>query len=105
MWEVYRPHADRHFLSEVKRQFHQRTWEMYVGCAFLKNGIPFSSTNDGPDFLIESAGKKVWVECIACNKGEGPDKVPPLEYGVVQDVPEDEMCIRIAHALETKAKR
>lgn len=102
LWKLYQPHADRHFLSEVKKQFHQRTWEMYVGCALLKNKISFSSENEGPDFLVQAGERKVWIECIACNKGEGADKVPPLQYGVVQDVPEDEMCIRIAHALKTK---
>ncbi len=105
LYQKYHPYADRHFLTEVKKKFHQRTWEMYLGCALLDRGIIFSSKDIGPDILIEHEGKKIWIECIACEKGDGADRVPDLYYGVVQDVPSDEMLIRIAGALKSKFEK
>jgi len=105
LYQKYHPYADRHFLTEIKKKFHQRTWEMYLGCALLDRGIVFTSKDIGPDILIEHEGKKIWIECIACEKGDGIDRVPDLHYGVVQDVPSDEMLIRIAGALKSKFEK
>jgi hypothetical protein len=105
LYQKYHSYADRHFLTEVKKKFHQRTWEMYLGCALLHKGITFTSKDQGPDFLIEHDGKKIWIECIACEKGDGVDRVPDLRYGVVQSVPSNEMLIRIASALKAKHEK
>lgn len=105
MWEIFAPHADRHFLSEVKKQFHNRTWEMFVGNILASQEISFTTNNEGPDFLIERAGRKIWIECVTCSSGEGEDKVPPMLYGAVRSVPHVEMCIRIANALDDKFKQ
>ncbi len=107
LYSKYYPYADTHFLTEVKKKFHQRTWEMYLGCALLDRNIIFSSKNIGPDFLIEDNGKKIWIECIACEKGavESPDRVPDMIYGIPQIVPVDEILIRIAGALKAKKEK
>lgn len=105
LYERYHPYADRHFLSEVKKQFHQRTWEMYLGCSLLDRSISFVSKDIGPDILIEESGNKIWIECIACTKGEGEDRVPTLQYGVAQNVPDDEMVMRIVSGLKTKYEK
>lgn len=102
LYQKYYPYADSHFLKEVKRKFHQRTWEMYLSCVLLEKGIKFSSKDIGPDILIEHNSKKIWIECVACEKGDGADKVPNTHYGVAQNVPSDEMLIRIASALKEK---
>ena len=105
LYEKYHPYADSHFPSEVKKQFHQRTWEMYLGCALIERGIKFTSKDVGPDILIEEFGKRIWIECIACTKGEGKDRVPDLQYGVAQNVPDEEMIIRITSALKNKFEK
>lgn len=102
LFEMYKDHCDSHFLSQVKYHFHQRTWEMYVGCSLLSRGIKFTANDKGADFLIEDNGKKTWIECVACTEGEGDDRVPPMLYGTVNSVPESEMCIRIAGAIYDK---
>lgn len=104
LYKKYHLYADKYFLNQIKFQFHQRTWEMYLGCALLEKNIIISSNNLGPDFLIKSEGKKIWIECIACTKGSenSPDKVPSMIYGAAQSVPENEMCLRIASALKEK---
>lgn len=102
LYKVFKSHADSHFLSNIKYQFHERTWEMYVGCSLLSRGIDFKSNDKGPDFLIEESGKKIWIECVTCGEGEGDDKVPTMLYNTVNSVPENEMCMRIASAISDK---
>ena len=74
-------------------------------CALLDRSVVFTSKDQGPDFLIEHGGKNIWIECIACEKGDGADRVPDLHYGVVQNVPSNEMLIRIASALKAKNEK
>ncbi len=105
MYQIYAPYADRHFLSDLKKQFHQRTWEMYIGYVLVKNSVIFTSTDKGPDFLIETPGGKIWIEAVACGPGEGPDRVPAMVYGGVSNVPQEEMIIRIVSSLDSKYKK
>lgn len=106
LFKQYQPYSDSNFLIEIKKKFHQRTWEMYLGCALMDRGIILSpKKEEGPDLLIVHAGKKIWIECVACEKGDGADRVPDLEYGTVQNVPSDEMLIRIAGALKEKHEK
>lgn len=105
LYKVFKNYKDTHFLSQLKTQFHQRTWEMYVGCSLIVKDIKPTSFNEGPDFLIEGGDKKIWIECAAPNKGAGEDRVPAMEYGTVQTVPENQMCIRLTNTLYEKLKQ
>ncbi len=105
MYQIYAPYADKHFLSDLKKHFHERTWEMYIGYTLIKNGVSFTSTNKGPDILIETPEGKIWIEAVVCNSGDGPDRVPAMIYGVASDVPDDEMIIRMANSLDAKFKK
>jgi len=44
LWQIYQPLADKHFLSDCKKHFHQRVWEMYLGVSLIKNGLDISSS-------------------------------------------------------------
>lgn len=105
MYKVFAPHADKHFLSDLKKQFHQRTWEMYLGYVLAKNNIAFISIDKGPDFLVKTPEGKIWIEAVACGPGEGPDRVPAMVYGIVSSVPQEEMIIRIVNSLDSKYKK
>jgi len=111
LWPQFEPYADRHFLTDIKLQFHQRTWEMYVGNVFLKNNLQIVSDEMGPDFLVNSGGKNIYVECIAPNTGDkgSPYSVPELKVGreiaSVQDVPFDKMILRITQAINEKRQK
>ncbi|MCG2687595.1 hypothetical protein L6260_02205 [Candidatus Parcubacteria bacterium] len=108
LWHKFRPYADTHFLSQVKTNFHQRTWEMYVGNILLEKNLSIASKNEGPDFVVNN---NFYVECIASTKGEAgkPDSVPPMYVAtkpseiMVQDVPVDKMILRITQAFKDKA--
>lgn len=108
LWVKYKPYADRHFLSQIRTNFYQRSWEMYVGNVLLEKGLIIKSKNEGPDFVID---KTAYVECVAPTKGDPtkPDSVPEMFVATtpeeirVQDVPTDKMILRIAQAIKDKA--
>ena len=108
LYEEFKPYADKHFLTEVKTNFHQRSWEMYVGNVLLSKKIIIQSKNEGPDFVID---KVAYIECVAPTKGDPTksDSVPEIlvatkpEEICVQDVPVDKMILRITQTIKDKA--
>jgi hypothetical protein len=110
LWREFEPYADRHFRNQVKINFHQRTWEMYVGNVLLGKGLSIQSKNEGPDFVID---KTAYIECVAPTKGDPtkPDSVPEMFIAIkpeetrAQDVPVDKMVLRITQAIKNKANQ
>lgn len=108
LWLKFKPYADRHFLAQAKINFHQRSWEMYVGNVLLEKKLFIESKNEGPDFVANS---NIYIECVACTKGDPskPDSVPEmyvartLDEICVQDVPVDKMILRMTQAIKDKA--
>lgn len=109
LWQIYQPLADKHFLSDCKKHFHQRTWEMYLGVALIKNDLDISSSGKGPDFVVDKGKEiEIFIEATACARGDTKDAVP-AEYLAekpeeirVQDVPYDKMLIRLTNSLDSK---
>jgi len=107
LWEQYEPFADEKFLEQFKCRFAQRSWELYLGATFLNRGFKLGQHKEhGPDFDVHSQDDKrlFWVEAVSTEKGDGFDRVPNIVYGVVVDVPEKQMLLRIANALDKKFK-
>lgn len=110
LWLKYKPYADnnRHFLNQIRTNFHQRSWEMYVGNVLLENKLAIQSQNEGPDFVISETA---YVECVAPTKGDPlkPDSVPEIFFDTTpekihaQDVPDDKMILRITGVIKDKA--
>lgn len=111
LWSTYREHADYSFYNQYKspKSFHQRTWEMYLGCTLLENGLQIDNNNgNGPDFLVNN---NFYIECTACNNANdknSPSYVPPINFEhnkiVCIDVPENQIILRILHAINSKFK-
>ncbi len=108
LWNKYQPYADSNFLNEIKTNFHQRTWEMYVGNVLLEKNFTIQSKDEGPDFTIEGIA---YIECVAPTKGDPTkaDSVPEMFVATtpaemrVQDVPFDKMILRITQVIKEKA--
>lgn len=108
LWVNYKTYADRHFLNQIRTNFHQRSWEMYVGNVLLDKGLTIQSKNEGPDFVV---GKNAYIECVAPTKGcpTKPDSVPEMFVAstpkeiLSQDVSIDKMILRITQAIKDKA--
>jgi hypothetical protein len=105
LWERYQPYADRHFLDEIRVQFHQRFWEMYLAVTFLERGCELHRHKDGgPEFGIDICDRRYWFDAIAPNPGEGPDAVPQFEFNrpIASKVPEEQIVLRLTSALAAK---
>ncbi len=108
LWSRYKSYADRHFLNQIRTNFHQRSWEMYIGYVLVENISTIQSQNEGPDFVIV---KTTYVECVAPTKGDPvkSDSVPEMFVATtpeeirVQDVPVDKIILRITQAIKDKA--
>lgn len=105
MWGKYAPYADRNFLSSLRSDFHARFWEMLICTELLAAGFEVVKESDaGPEFYVTVNGKRVWIEAVSPKAGEGPDAVPPIDYGpnVAGAVPIDQIVLRVASALRVK---
>jgi len=112
LWQRFAPYADKHFLKEIKNNFHKRTWEMYLGNVLIEKNFEISSRNEGPDFIVND---QIYLECIAPTKGDSnkPNSVPPIsvqsiivskkQLDIAQDIPAEKMILRITQAFKDKA--
>lgn len=109
-------HKSRIFLSKIKQkgQFHENTWEMYVGCVLKKyfSDVSTSPKDEGIDFILnKDKTDEIFIEAVACKKGDSADAVPKmivaekLEDITVQDVPHDEMLLRLSSSITYKADK
>jgi len=103
IWKQYEPYADTNFIKEFKKQFSQRSWELYLGSTLLNRGQKLGRhSNTGPDIKVPFKFVDVWVEAISVEKGDGHDKVPEVENGDWTDVPEEKMLLRLTSGLMEK---
>lgn len=108
LWQNFEPYADNNFLIEVKTNFHQKSWEMYLGNVLLEKKLSIRSQNEGPDFIVNN---NIYIECTAPTKGDSikPDSVPDMFVAKTpgeireHDVPVDQMILRITQAMNDKA--
>ena len=103
-WDRFRRFADPHFLTEVRRGFHPRFWEMYLTCALQEfanqQGSILSCPKPGPDILLERDGSRVWVEAVVATNGipGRPDSVAEPNPAGSGKTPEEKLVLRYANA-------
>ncbi len=104
LWRIYQPHADRHFRQQMQIDLDSRFWEMYLACTLLEKSISVSSTDKGPDILVEDKNSRLWIEAIAPTSGAdaNPDRVPDMKPGVATAVPDDQIVLRYRAAIRDK---
>lgn len=76
---------DIHFISEIKINWQDRFWEMYLACSLNALSFKLSSKNQGPDLLISTdmiKNKKVWIEAVCSSKGNGNFAVEDLSVDI-----------------------
>ena len=120
LWNQFRTLLDEYkskvFLSKIKQkgQFHENTWEMYVGCILKKylTDVFVSSKDEGIDFILnKDKVDEIFVEAVACKKGDSADAVPDMivaerpEDIMIQNVPHDEMLLRLSSSIVSKADK
>jgi type I restriction enzyme S subunit len=108
LWEIYEPFADKNFRIEIAKKLHQRFWEMYLTCSLLElqYEIEAQTTEKGPDICIHQNGRRIWIEAIAPEPGNGDDAVPPIELNArtwtFYTEPENQIILRYRSALRDK---
>lgn len=103
LWQRYSPYADYAFREDARNHFLQRFWEMYLAVALLDKGLVIKKHgNEGPEFSVQIAGKKIWIEAIAPTPGDGPDYVPECPSGIARRVPVEKILLRFTNALASK---
>lgn len=114
LWARYEPYADSGFVTEFARRFHERLWEMYLGCALLDMGLRLlpkaNRPKGGPDLAVIADTCTIWVEATVANPGDGPDKLldpwdervteMPLNPSVVK-----KMVLRYRNSIGEKHKK
>ncbi len=104
LWEDHWDLADDHFLSEIRQNFHARSWEMYLSYILRKRGYRLDSKTYGPD-LVVAHEIPIYIEAIAPGHGVGEHAVPPIAPRIVRSFPEREIMLRITSAFGEKTKK
>ncbi len=107
LWKTYEKYADKHFKKQFKKDFHSRTWEMYLGNIFLKNNIKIiEPKKEGPDIKMEVSGKNIWVEAVTTKTNKKNEDILK-KWGtgkIAYDIPHDEMILRLTNSFTSKWK-
>jgi hypothetical protein len=100
---------DPHFGQELDQDPYARLWEMMLAKILKVEGYEPTSAPHGPDFVVEMASKRVFVEAICPGPGvEGnPNSVAPIVYGapIAQDIPISQIVLHVRSALEEKRRK
>ena len=111
LWDGFRRFADPHFLTEVRRDFHARFWEMYLTCSLersaAKLGAVLSCPKPGPDILFERGGKRIWIEAVVATNGiaGAPDSVVEPNTDGSGKIPEEKLVLRYANSISEKYRK
>ena len=117
LWSRYEPYCgDENFLAEARRHFNQFTWQMYVGVCILAAGHTLEkAAPTGPDHKATMAGRRVWIECIAPEAGEGDNvaertiqswtKTELGGHGMFRPPPDDKIAARLTGAILNKVQQ
>src|ERR1700692_2424027 len=104
LWSEFEPHADNHFLVEIRRDFHARFWEMYFTVTLLRLGYEISCPKPGPDVGILFEGQRIWFEAVAPKSGAdtSADRVPDMVMGTMNWVPNEQIVLRYLSVIREK---
>lgn len=81
-------YLDRQFSERIKKEFHQRIWELYCGKLLNTRFSLLNKPENGlPDFKVAINGKEVWIEATAPDNGseESGNKLPLIREEVAKN--------------------
>lgn len=102
MWQKYESYAEPDFLEDARKDFHAKTWEMYLGCLFLdfNFNLQKKTKKEGPDLHLLWNNRSIWIEATAPESGTGDNAVPEYNYNEGSDQPSDQIILRFASAIQ-----
>lgn len=105
LWRKFEPYSDRHFIEQSAIDFYARFWEMNLTVSLIEQGFSIECPKPGPDVCLKLDNLNIWIEAIAPKEGLGVDKVPKVEFDVVQSIPDDKIILRYTSAISEKYKK
>jgi hypothetical protein len=107
LWQKYESYAEPDFLNDARKDFHAKSWEIYLGCLFLDSGFNLQkkTKKEGPDLHLLWNNRSIWVEATAPESGTGANSVPEYRYNEVSDQPSDQIILRFASAIQEKFEK
>jgi hypothetical protein len=110
LWIFFQHHADPEFRTELKSNFDQRYWEMYLTTSLILAGYEVTCPKPGPDVGITYRGQRIWFEATSPTRGAdgAPDQIPEMkvtasgEDPVVYDVPNEKIVLRYLNSISGK---
>jgi hypothetical protein len=107
LWERTHSYLDSDLANQLRSQFHQRFWEMYLVASLLDAEQELEKgRSEGPDICIKSADlPKIWIEAVTALPGTGEDAVPKAQLKVVRSVPSVQIKLRLLNVFDTKFKQ
>jgi hypothetical protein len=110
LWTEAWPYVDADLPAQARVGFFSRYWELYLTVALLRWSVPLvarasrGATTRGPD-LLAAFSPRVFLEAVAVTPGKGPDAVPEVVSGKAQDVPHNEVILRIRSGIKEKHEK
>ena len=105
-WGIKDKIFDQDFIDGRPEHFYARVWEMVLARHLIELGYDVSSSDAGPDFLIEHSGTRIWIEAVCPTPIGLPDDwinlVSIEEKTRVFSVPHEAMLLRWTSALKDK---
>ncbi|MGQ0446414.1 MAG: hypothetical protein ACT4O2_15140 [Beijerinckiaceae bacterium] len=96
--------AEQRLCSNDDAQYWQQLSEVLLADQFDKARIQVAHPHEGPDFLIEHDGRKIWVE-VTCPEPNGlPEEWRNHIPGRVSNLPHEEILLRWTNAISEKSK-
>lgn len=103
-WHNYYMYCDRDFLIQIRSNFQERWWEMYLTTALIDLGYEVHCPKPGPDVGIVHNGQRIWFEAVTPGPGTDghPDRVPDPRGGEFEVQPTRQMLLRLTSAVTGK---
>jgi hypothetical protein len=109
MWSACCEYVDQDAPLRARGDFQAVWWELYLANSFRRAGIELTPwdkrarTRGIPD--VVAINPRVWIEAVMPRLGEKSDQLKEPPPGEVYNVPHDQFVLRLAAAIQEKAKK
>jgi type I restriction enzyme S subunit len=99
--------AFKHLCFEEGFEYWERLSEVLVASILEPFGSHLSFPKQGPDFLIEKNGKRIWIELITPRPEGLPREWTDYKFNIDQvvETPGDKILLRWTHAIKEKTEK
>lgn len=106
MWKAYQPYCPEHdFRTKATDDIYAAAWHLHLASILLHHNFELVKTDGvGPDLCVVFQDKRIWIEAVSVNSGNGPDAVRVAPSGV-SGLPTREILLRVRNGFEEKARQ